>query len=71
MRSARSGNGDLRAAIELVETNVGTDVGTDVLWNVRKDQANLSFTDQGEEVVRMISARRATSLEREAYEETV
>ena len=33
--------------------------------------ANLFFSEQGEEVVRIVSARRATHPERQAYEETV
>ena len=32
--------------------------------------ANLYFTDEGEEIIRIISARRATSLERQYYENT-
>ena len=33
--------------------------------------ANLFFDDSGEEVVRLISARRATTRERQEYEESI
>ena len=32
--------------------------------------ANLFFSDSGEEIIRIISARKATSLERQQYEHT-
>ena len=41
--------------------------------NFEKDKllviANLFFTDEGEEIIRIISARKANNLERNAYEQ--